>query len=965
MTTTKETGAEQQGRLKRLPPPDRLPLGPVHSDDQAPIAALLQSIANEISQSDQRQGNALADLRARLNLLTERQPATEPVAAAAPAEQPPREHVVRAPAGAAKPVLALEDRREAASPLQPFRAPLREASVASEDDVPAEPIVRQLPPPQPEAARPHVAPAPSLDMIYASVAQSYADAARLPKLAARPAPVRALLPPRLQPAESAPTQDDDNDFLDMSALVEAYAPKPLRVPERSVPAAKPVAPPLAKPAAKTADLIDAPAPLTASPVIEASLAVDKSIDELTQRMTQAEKRIDQALAQPADSPVITAVAAHVEALRGDLERLTTEHEKVSEAIGAVSANVSALSNSAAQIGPMNDTLGHLNEAILSLRQDLPQIAEKTAEHAEGRVIAAMNLRGENPELAEKLAIVQNLLLSRAVEQRESETRSHGALESIRDLVQNLHHRIDAMETIEEPEAEMPAMMAPLAAAPMVATGPRVVHSALPVQDRSFAVEEQPAVAAQAMSREDLIASARRAAMAASQPQAGAPMPAPKAAASMAAAAPEAIRAATPDLRSFVPTAAPKPAGIFGLLRSPLGMVAMLVLTAFSLGVIYVKTMRKPAPKVSIEQSMVPDMPADLPDAPAAKSKPSTSPAPAAVAPTPKLEKSSALPPDGIPAANASTLADAGAGNSLEQVADAMVETASTGASAEVLPASIAPLSQRTAALAGDPAAAYLIADRFLKGTGVERDAVKAAHWFEQSAKAGSALAEFKLGVLHEKGEQGVAPDTARAMDWYRASANHGNVQAMHNLAVLYTAQAGAPDYPQAAKWFEQAASFGLKDSQYNLAVLNANGLGMSKDAGKAYKWFSIAAARGDADAGKQRDAIRKSLMASKATEVDAEVKAWRAKPQDRKANSADAMGVSMGQAQPAPINKAASDIGTVQKMLSELGYDPGTLDGTLTGQTREAIRTFEQRSGMPATGEISDALKEKLKALAG
>jgi localization factor PodJL len=75
--------------------------------------------------------------------------------------------------------------------------------------------------------------------------------------------------------------------------------------------------------------------------------------------------------------------------------------------------------------------------------------------------------------------------------------------------------------------------------------------------------------------------------------------------------------------------------------------------------------------------------------------------------------------------------------------------------------------------------------------------------------------------------------------------------------------------------------------------------------------------------------------------------------------------VSMSSAQPAPMSKAAQDIGMVQKMLADLGYDPGTLDGTLTAQTHEAIKTFEGRSGMPVTGELSDALTEKLKALAG
>jgi TPR repeat protein len=944
MTTIKDTSQDPLGRQKRLPAPDRLPLAPAYSDDQAPIAALLQSIANEISQSDQRQGTALADLRARLNLLSERQPSAEPVA---PAPEPEaREHVVRAPAGAAKPVLAIEDRRvEAAAP-----APAVPKALA------AKPAPAQLPPPEPApVAAPK--PAPSLDMIYASVAQSYTEAARKPRT---PVAARALLPQRLLQVEPVAAADEDSDFLDMSALVDAYAPKPARAPSRPAPTAKPESKPVAA--------APAPIPAPASPVIEASLAVDKSIGELTERIAQTEKKIDLALALPGDGPAIAAVTAHVEALRGDLERLMAEHEKVSEAVGQVSANVSALSQSAAQIGPMSDTLGHLNEAILSLRQDLPQIAEQTAERTQGQVLTALAQKGENPELAEKLAIVQNLLLSRAVEQRESDTRSHGALESIRDLVQNLHHRIDAMEAAEEPvlhdvPAAATAAAAPvLVAAPMATQGPRVVHSAPEVEST-----EAPTVSAQAMSREDLIASARRAAMAAAQPKAAGPKPAP----APAAAQPEPTRSPTADLRTFVPVAPAKPAGLAGLLRSPVGMVAMVVLLAISLGMIYAKVMRKPAqpgaPKVVIEQTTVPAMPAELPEAvtPAAVAKPAAA-VPLIVPPNDKpAQKSSGLLPDEAPVANASTLADAGGAQNLAQVADAIVETASTMGSSDTLPAGIAPLSQRTAALAGDPAAAYIIADRYLKGNAtVDRDPAKAAHWFEQSAKAGSALAEFKLGVMNEKGD-GVSVDTARAMDWYRAGANHGNVQAMHNLAVLHTSQSGAPDYESAAKWFESAANFGLKDSQYNLAVLHANGLGVPKDAGKAYKWFSIAAARGDADAAKQRDALRKSLMPTKATEVEAEIRAWHAKPQDRKANMAEAMGLGMGEAVPAIGNKAANDIGAVQKMLSQLGYDPGTLDGTLTGQTREAIRTFQKRSGLKATGEIDEALTAKLKGLAG
>ncbi len=986
MNQIKDAATEPQARQKRLlPPPDRLPLGPPPITDQAPIAALLQSIANEISQSDQRQGNALADLRARLNLLTERQPSTEPVAG--PAEPAPAQSALIVEAN--KPRLAIEDRRvsrEAMTAKLPPRAPFRETSEMANPQRRSEdaPAIR-LPAPVPQietAVPPAVAKTPSSPLadIYASVAHSYAEAVQgksssSPKAAAA-APVAAKAP-------TEPMADDDNDFLDMSALADAYAPpRPARAPVKPTPAPAPAvaAPVSAQPTAVR--------PLAASPVVEASLAVEKSIGDLAERISQTERKIDQALRQPADSPALAAITTHVEALRGDLDRLSTEHEKVSEAVGQVSANVSALSHSAAQIGPMSDTLGHLNEAILSLRQDLPGIAEQTAERTSSRVNAVLAERdlsamgqpagqnGSNPELAEKLAIVQNLLLSRAVEQRETETRSIGALESIRGLVQNLHHRIDAMESDDGLSAEAPvAAVTAQAPAGRTPSGPRVVHAAplAAVAEPEFAAAQTQPVSPQSgspqsMSREDLIASARRAAMAASQQQQ--PM-----------AAVEPPRASsTTELRNIA-AAAQVPAGIFERLGSrSIVMFGMVVLLAAGLGMVYAKVIRKAPPKVQIEQTALPEMPADLPDA-ASIAKPVKPAAakPATVAPVaPPAEKSSALAPEDLPAANASTLAAAapmaGTASAVDRDGDGVVETASTvsiAAESDTLPAAIAPLSQRTAALAGDPAAAYLIADRYLKGTGVERDSGKAAHWFEQSALAGSAQAEFKLGVLHEKGDDGISPDAASALDWYSRSAKHGNVQAMHNLAVLYTAQsAAAPDYAQAAKWFEQAANFGLKDSQYNLAVLYANGLGVKKDAGSAYKWFSIAASHGDAEAAKQRDAIAKSLSASMRTDVEAQFKAWHAKPVDRMANSADPSMASLGQAAPAivaakdPAVLAAMEVGKVQKMLVQLGYDPGTLDGTMTAQTHEAIKTFEDRSGMPVTGELSPALLQKLKGLA-
>jgi peptidoglycan hydrolase-like protein with peptidoglycan-binding domain len=55
----------------------------------------------------------------------------------------------------------------------------------------------------------------------------------------------------------------------------------------------------------------------------------------------------------------------------------------------------------------------------------------------------------------------------------------------------------------------------------------------------------------------------------------------------------------------------------------------------------------------------------------------------------------------------------------------------------------------------------------------------------------------------------------------------------------------------------------------------------------------------------------------------------------------------------------------VQKVLAELGYAPGRVDGRLGSQTRAAIMRFEQDNGLKATGEVSPALLRRLEAISG
>lgn len=206
-------------------------------------------------------------------------------------------------------------------------------------------------------------------------------------------------------------------------------------------------------------------------------------------------------------------------------------------------------------------------------------------------------------------------------------------------------------------------------------------------------------------------------------------------------------------------------------------------------------------------------------------------------------------------------------------------------SADRLPTGIGGAKLRTAALNGDPAAAYAVAVRYAEGRGVPVDMEEAARWFERAASNGLAPAQFRYASLLEKGV-GVKKDLTQARRLYLAAAEKGNGKAMHNLAVLYAEGIdGKPDYATAVQWFRKAAQHGVADSQYNLGVLCARGLGTDKSYAEAYKWFALAAAQGDSESAKKRDEIASHLDPSALAAAEQAVKSFVAEPQPQDATT--------------------------------------------------------------------------------
>lgn len=202
-----------------------------------------------------------------------------------------------------------------------------------------------------------------------------------------------------------------------------------------------------------------------------------------------------------------------------------------------------------------------------------------------------------------------------------------------------------------------------------------------------------------------------------------------------------------------------------------------------------------------------------------------------------------------------------------------------------LPATIGGPRLRAAAIAGDAAAEFEVANRFAEGHGVPPNDEQAMRWLELAAKQGLAPAQFRLGGFYEKGIV-VKKDLAVARDFYAAAAAKGNGKAMHNLAVLYAEGINGPaDYRTAAAWFLQAANRGIKDSQYNLAILYARGIGVAQNYAESYKWFALAASGGDADAAKKRDEVATHLDTQALATAKLAVQKWSAQPQPEDAVS--------------------------------------------------------------------------------
>ena len=152
-------------------------------------------------------------------------------------------------------------------------------------------------------------------------------------------------------------------------------------------------------------------------------------------------------------------------------------------------------------------------------------------------------------------------------------------------------------------------------------------------------------------------------------------------------------------------------------------------------------------------------------------------------------------------------------------------------------------------------------------TGVQDDLV--ATWSEMPRSPGHAFYDRLQALLKEAGFDAFVEDVCKP---------------------YYAPRMGAPSLPP-GRYFRmhmvgyllalspEAAEQGYSDAQYKLGLMYYEGQGVSEDYVEAYKWFSLAAAQGHANAAKIRGFVANEMTPAQIAEAQKLAREWKPKTQ--------------------------------------------------------------------------------------
>lgn len=117
---------------------------------------------------------------------------------------------------------------------------------------------------------------------------------------------------------------------------------------------------------------------------------------------------------------------------------------------------------------------------------------------------------------------------------------------------------------------------------------------------------------------------------------------------------------------------------------------------------------------------------------------------------------------------------------------------------------------------------------------------EAFKWFKKAADKNNAEAEYKLGVMYDKG-LGIDQDPILGSAYFNLAAVRGHAEAMNNFGNMYEEGRGVQQsYSSAIEWYSKAAEAGNAMAHYNLGILNLDGRGVPKNTDLAIEHFRMA-----------------------------------------------------------------------------------------------------------------------------
>jgi uncharacterized protein len=194
---------------------------------------------------------------------------------------------------------------------------------------------------------------------------------------------------------------------------------------------------------------------------------------------------------------------------------------------------------------------------------------------------------------------------------------------------------------------------------------------------------------------------------------------------------------------------------------------------------------------------------------------------------------------------------------------------------------------------------------YARGQGVPQDYVEAVRWYRKAAEQGFAAAQTHLGVMYEEG-RGVPQDYVEAHKWWNLAAAQGNADAVKNRDIVAKRMTPAQiaeaqklarewkpkkpvkedvkegvaawvnhDYATAIKLWRPFAEQGDAVAQFWLGYVYRWGEGVPMDYTYAYKWWSLAAARGFGDAAKLRNTLANLMTPTQIADAQKLAREWK------------------------------------------------------------------------------------------